>query len=219
MRRGRGRAAAWIAAVVGPSMVGGQSRPSSRPVVAPHRPFPLTRCAPAPLPQLVEELLTFWSLEDYETTLEELEEVLIVSARRFGGRAWSSRAGARQRLAGAVARGTHVVRTQPRLAGPKFDAAAPAPRVSPRCHTAQTADFGPKTALKIVDGLRDQLKAGTCAPGRRPCGRCPACPHRPAAAHPALRAKPMLAWPRPHPDPGPHIPAAPAAPPARPAQH
>ncbi|KIY92346.1 chloroplast SRP receptor [Monoraphidium neglectum] len=27
---------------------------------------------------LVEELLTFWSLEDYETTLEELEEALIV---------------------------------------------------------------------------------------------------------------------------------------------
>ena len=32
--------------------------------------------------QLVEELLTFWSLEDYETTLEELEEVLIVSVTR-----------------------------------------------------------------------------------------------------------------------------------------
>lgn len=29
---------------------------------------------------LVEELLTFWSLEDYESTLEELEEALIVSA-------------------------------------------------------------------------------------------------------------------------------------------
>jgi hypothetical protein len=28
--------------------------------------------------QLVEELLTFWSLEDYEDTLEELEEALIV---------------------------------------------------------------------------------------------------------------------------------------------
>lgn len=28
--------------------------------------------------QLVEELLTFWSLEDYESTLEELEEALIV---------------------------------------------------------------------------------------------------------------------------------------------
>ena len=41
--------------------------------------------------QLVDELLAFWSLEDYETTLEELEEALI------------------------------------------------------------TADFGPKTALKIVD--------------------------------------------------------------------
>ena len=25
--------------------------------------------------QLVDELLAFWSLEDYETTLEELEEV------------------------------------------------------------------------------------------------------------------------------------------------
>lgn len=31
--------------------------------------------------QLVEELLAFWSLEDYETTLEELEEALIVSER------------------------------------------------------------------------------------------------------------------------------------------
>ncbi|KAF8056862.1 hypothetical protein HT031_006206 [Scenedesmus sp. PABB004] len=50
---------------------------------------------------LVEELLTFWSLEDYEDTLEELEEALI------------------------------------------------------------TADFGPKTALAIVDGLREQLKAGS----------------------------------------------------------
>lgn len=28
---------------------------------------------------LVDELLTFWTLEDYETTLEELEELLIVS--------------------------------------------------------------------------------------------------------------------------------------------
>ena len=28
---------------------------------------------------LVDELLTFWTLEDYETTLEELEEALIVS--------------------------------------------------------------------------------------------------------------------------------------------
>jgi hypothetical protein len=28
--------------------------------------------------QLVEELLTFWSLEDYEDQLEELEEALIV---------------------------------------------------------------------------------------------------------------------------------------------
>uniref|UniRef100_A0A383VUX2 SRP54-type proteins GTP-binding domain-containing protein n=1 Tax=Tetradesmus obliquus TaxID=3088 RepID=A0A383VUX2_TETOB len=50
---------------------------------------------------LVEELLTFWSLEDYEDTLEELEEALI------------------------------------------------------------TADFGPKTALTIVDGLREELKAGS----------------------------------------------------------
>jgi ABC-type sulfate transport system permease component len=31
--------------------------------------------------QLVEELLTFWSLEDYEDTLEELEEALIVSSQ------------------------------------------------------------------------------------------------------------------------------------------
>eukprot|EP00877_Chromochloris_zofingiensis_P008011 jgi/Chrzof1/3463/Cz12g26150.t1_FTSY[v5.2] len=54
---------------------------------------------------LVEELLTFWSLEDYEETLEELEEALIA------------------------------------------------------------ADFGPKTALKIVDGLRDQLKAGKLKTG------------------------------------------------------
>lgn len=49
---------------------------------------------------LVEELLTFWSLEDYEDTLEELEEALIA------------------------------------------------------------ADFGPKTALKIVDGIREDIKAG-----------------------------------------------------------
>jgi hypothetical protein len=43
-----------------------------------------------PLPpvftQLVEELLTFWSLEDYEDQLEELEEALIVRGRAAGGR-------------------------------------------------------------------------------------------------------------------------------------
>ena len=50
--------------------------------------------------QLVDELLAFWTLEDYETTLEELEEALI------------------------------------------------------------TADFGPKTALKIVDLVRVAIKAG-----------------------------------------------------------
>jgi len=50
--------------------------------------------------QLVDELLAFWTLEDYETTLEELEEALI------------------------------------------------------------TADFGPKTALKIVDQVRAAIKAG-----------------------------------------------------------
>lgn len=37
------------------------------------------RCVPA---QLVDELLAFWTLEDYETTLEELEEALIVSTGR-----------------------------------------------------------------------------------------------------------------------------------------
>ncbi|KAL6745620.1 SRP54-type protein [Haematococcus lacustris] len=49
---------------------------------------------------LVEELLGIWSLDDYESSLEELEEVLIA------------------------------------------------------------ADFGPKTALKIVDRIRDGIKAG-----------------------------------------------------------
>jgi fused signal recognition particle receptor len=49
---------------------------------------------------LVEELLAFWSLEDYEEQLEELEEALIAS------------------------------------------------------------DFGPSTALRIVDSLRDAVKAG-----------------------------------------------------------
>jgi hypothetical protein len=33
----------------------------------------------------VEELLTFWSLEDYEDQLEELEEALIVRGREGGG--------------------------------------------------------------------------------------------------------------------------------------
>ena len=47
-------------------------------------PCPLTQSAvlmTAYLPvfsQLVEELLAFWSLEDYEASMEELEEVLIV---------------------------------------------------------------------------------------------------------------------------------------------
>jgi fused signal recognition particle receptor len=50
---------------------------------------------------LVEELLAFWSLEDYEAQLEELEEALIAS------------------------------------------------------------DFGPSTALRVVDALRDAVKAGT----------------------------------------------------------
>jgi fused signal recognition particle receptor len=50
---------------------------------------------------LVEELLAFWSLEDYESQLEELEEALIAS------------------------------------------------------------DFGPSTALRVVDSLRDAVKSGT----------------------------------------------------------
>ncbi|EFJ51325.1 hypothetical protein VOLCADRAFT_79814 [Volvox carteri f. nagariensis] len=50
---------------------------------------------------LVDELLALWSLEDYEESLEELEEVLI------------------------------------------------------------SADFGPRTALKIVDRIRDGVKSGT----------------------------------------------------------
>lgn len=54
---------------------------------------------------LVEELFTFWKLDDYEETLEELEEALIA------------------------------------------------------------ADFGPKTALKVVDDLRDQVKAGKLKTG------------------------------------------------------
>lgn len=54
---------------------------------------------------LVEELLAFWSLEDYEDALEELEEALIA------------------------------------------------------------ADFGPKTALKISDRLRDEIKAGKVKTG------------------------------------------------------
>jgi len=45
-------------------------------LTAAHRPYALPSLLTR---QLVEELLTFWSLEDYETTLEELEEVLIVS--------------------------------------------------------------------------------------------------------------------------------------------
>lgn len=51
--------------------------------------------------QLVDELLAFWSLEDYEGALEELEEGLIA------------------------------------------------------------ADFGPKTATKISDALRDRIKGGS----------------------------------------------------------
>lgn len=46
--------------------------------------------------QLVEELLTFWSLEDYEDSLEELEEALIVSGvvvDRSGGGASGAGAG------------------------------------------------------------------------------------------------------------------------------
>lgn len=34
--------------------------------------------------QLVDELLAFWSLEDYEESLEELEEALIVSGGSEG---------------------------------------------------------------------------------------------------------------------------------------
>lgn len=36
-------------------------------------------CLPTSVPQLVDEMLAFWKLEDYEDSLEELEEVLIVS--------------------------------------------------------------------------------------------------------------------------------------------
>lgn len=36
-------------------------------------------CSSSPSLQLVDELLAFWSLEDYEEGLAELEEALIVS--------------------------------------------------------------------------------------------------------------------------------------------
>lgn len=42
--------------------------------------------------QLVDELLAFWSLEDYEERLEELEEVLIVSGQLAVG-SWHSQFG------------------------------------------------------------------------------------------------------------------------------
>lgn len=86
-------------------------------------------CAVCPS-QLVDELLAFWSLEDYETALEELEEALIVSCTPLHL--------AIQRLIGRSA-------FSPMHARPWL---------------LQSADFGPKTALKIVDKVRDAIKSG-----------------------------------------------------------
>jgi hypothetical protein len=53
-------------------------------------------CFPPALAQLVEELLNIWSLDDYESSLEELEEVLIVGGGeggRGGGAGGNNRTG------------------------------------------------------------------------------------------------------------------------------
>jgi hypothetical protein len=55
--------------------------PTRQPLLTPPK---TTKNQPKQTQQLVEELLTFWSLEDYEQTLEELEEVLIVSLSAIG---------------------------------------------------------------------------------------------------------------------------------------
>ena len=47
-----------------------------------HVPF----CAPVPLSaQVIEELFTYWNLDDADETLEELEDALIVSRRTLAG--------------------------------------------------------------------------------------------------------------------------------------
>lgn len=50
-----------------------------------HKPAPRVLSQQPTCPQLVDEMLALWSLEDYEDSLEELEEVLIVS----GAWAWA----------------------------------------------------------------------------------------------------------------------------------
>ena len=40
-----------------------------------------------PPPQIIEELFTYWNLDDADATLEELEDALIVSGGAEGGAA------------------------------------------------------------------------------------------------------------------------------------
>ena len=51
------------------------------PRTATRRRFPVPCC---PLAQVIEELFTYWNLEDADETLEELEDALIVSRQLLG---------------------------------------------------------------------------------------------------------------------------------------
>ena len=83
--------------------------------------------------QVIEELFTYWNLDDADETLEELEDALIVSASR-GRNNQSLQRWARRRLRCSALR-----------------------LLPPTTLKPQMSDFGPKTAFKIVDGIREKV--------------------------------------------------------------
>lgn len=97
---------------------------------------------------MVEELFTYWNLDSTDEACEELEEALIVSGKRLFMLAESA-----------------TLRVLTRSLMP-FDAisAADNPKLWCTCDT-QAADFGPRTALKVVDGVRDQIMGGKLKTG------------------------------------------------------
>lgn len=150
-------------------------------------------CLPAPpLLQVIEELFAYWNLEDADETLEELEDALIVS-------------GSQLRHASACL-ATALLRDQPsKLLGPPLAcASAPHPTPAPLpshphqppptpAATRQMSDFGPKTAFKIVDGIRDKVGSSRLR-GSVPLLAPKACAHWERRSVPTVMADRAQHW-------------------------
>lgn len=98
--------------------------------------------------QVVEELFTYWNLDSTDEACEELEEALIVSdlcSKR------STDCGTTCHNMPALCSVEHAAWSREQASTPLLP--------------LQAADFGPRTALKVVDGVRDEIMGGKLKTG------------------------------------------------------